>query len=94
MAGGITAITRTDAFKRDYKRLDPQLQNQVDEALVDLLKNPVPSSRRFHIIDNARPKVYSIDVTKNKSHKISFEIDGSACLLRRVGTHKDIDRNY
>lgn len=94
MAGGIKTIERTTAFKRDFKRLDPQLQKQVGDAIADLLADPVPANRRFHAIDHGRPKVYSIDVTGNKSHKISLEINGTHCTLRRVGTHRDIDRNF
>ena len=70
------------------------MQKEVQRAIDDLLKDPVPTSRRFHTIDNGRPKVFSIDVTGNKSHKISLEIDGERCLLRRVGTHREIDKNY
>lgn len=93
MAGGLKKITRTDSFARDYKKLDPNMQKEVDEAIRDLLRDPIPQVRRMHPIDNGRPKVFSIDVTSNKSHKISFSIDGEECLLRRVGTHKLIDRN-
>ena len=93
MAGGIQRIERTDAFKRDFKRLNLQLQKMVEEAIRDLVKDPVPASRRFHAIVAGRPKVYSIDVTGNKSHKISLELQGSTCTLRRVGTHREIDRN-
>lgn len=94
MAGNIKSIQRTDTFKRDFKRLDQQLQREVVSAIDDLHKDPVPSSRRFHAIDSSRPKVYSIDVTSNKSHKISLQIDGDVATLRRVGTHKEIDRSW
>jgi mRNA-degrading endonuclease YafQ of YafQ-DinJ toxin-antitoxin module len=94
MAGNIKSIQRADTFKRDFKRLDPQLQSEVIHAIEDLLSNPIPTSRRFHTIDRTRPKVYSIDVTGNKSHKISFQIDGETATLRRVGTHKEIDRSW
>lgn len=39
------------------------------------------------------PKVFTIDVTPNKAYKISFEYgDSGAVVLRRVRTHKEIDR--
>jgi hypothetical protein len=38
------------------------------------------------------PKVSTIDVLPNKSYKISFKIDGTVAILRRVATHKTIDR--
>ena len=74
--------------------MDPQLQKEVLLAIKDLMEDPIPAKRRFHTIDSKRPKVYSIDVTSNKAYKISLQIDGTVCLLRRVGTHRDIDKNY
>jgi len=94
MQGGFT-VTFTERFKRDYKRLPADLQKAVNDCIRDLMKDPVPAARRAHRINDKQfPKVYSVDVTPNKSHKLSFEIvDGNTAVLRRVGTHKDIDRS-
>ena len=93
MEGGFKKVARTDAFKRDYKRLKPDLQKLVDDCIKDLFKSPLPSARRAHRINDGLPKIFSADVDPNKSHKISFQIDGETCILRRVGSHKAIDRS-
>ena len=81
-------------FTRDYKRLPPDIQREVDNCLRDLGKQPVPAMRRLHRISPAgqRPQIFSVDVLPNKAYKISFELDGPHAVLRRVGTHQEIDR--
>lgn len=92
--GGWTVRPST-RFLRDYKRLSPDLQREVDNSLRDLGRQPVPAMRRLHRISPAgqRPQLFSVDVTPNKAYKISFELDGAFAVLRRVGTHAEIDRN-
>lgn len=93
MAGGFNGVERTSTFLRDYKNLTEQQQADVKECLRDLLADPVPAARRLHRITSNKPKVYSVDVYPNKSYKISFEIvEGNVVRLRRVATHRDIDR--
>lgn len=93
MQGGF-GIAFTERFKKDYKALSPDLQNAVDECIVDLGKDPIPATRRAHRINTGQlPKVFSLDVTSNKSHKLSFQLEGTTALLRRVGTHREIDRS-
>lgn len=36
--------------------------------------------------------MYSVDVTGNHAYKISLSIEGGVAVLRRVATHKRIDR--
>lgn len=93
MDGGFKKIGKTGTFDRDYKRLSPELQKAVDQCILDLFRSPIPSMRRAHRINNSFPKVFSVDVTSNHSHKISFQIEGEECILRRVGTHAQIDRS-
>ncbi len=95
-AGGvkIASISFTEKFKLEYKKLPSELQEQVNAALTDLLKQPMPRSLRFEKLSGYRkPNIFTIHVTANHSHKISLEIDGSAAILRRIGTHKQIDKN-
>lgn len=69
------------------------MKQEVDDAVRDLLSNPIPARRRFHSLEGYRnPRLFTIDVTSNKSHKISLEIDGTLATLRRIATHKEIDR--
>jgi mRNA-degrading endonuclease YafQ of YafQ-DinJ toxin-antitoxin module len=94
MQGGYT-IAFTERFKKDYKALSTDVQDAVDACILDLEKDPLPAVRRGHRINAGRfPKVFSVDVFSNKSYKISFEINGKEALLRRVGTHREIDRTY
>ncbi|MGV2863296.1 hypothetical protein [Achromobacter sp. AGC39] len=39
------------------------------------------------------PRILKIDVLANKSWQITFEMDGSVAILRRLGTHRNIDRS-
>lgn len=81
------------SFQNSYKRLAGDLQDACREAIADLLLNPLPKARRFHALCGYRdPKVFTVDVTSNHSHKLSFEIQGTVAVLRRVGTHTHIDR--
>ncbi len=93
MEGGFKQVAYTGTFQRDYKRLKPELQKLVDKCIEDFYKSPIPDKRRAHRINDDLPKIFSVDVTGNKSHKLSFQIEGEICILRRVGTHGDIDRS-
>jgi hypothetical protein len=76
------------------KCLPPEILRAAKEAIADLLKFPIPASRRLHALHGFRnPKVFTIDVLANHAYKISLEIDGQKANLRRIGTHKVIDRS-
>lgn len=93
MQGGFQ-LRLTERFIQDYKGLPIDLQRQVDACLIDLGRDPLPAARRAHSVTprGQRPQVYTVDVTRNKSHKLSFHIEGTMAVLRRAGTHKLIDR--
>ncbi|MGB4061874.1 MAG: hypothetical protein WBK26_16845 [Burkholderiaceae bacterium] len=78
----------------DLSSLNAQQQDAVKNCLIDLEKDPVPTGRRMHPVTpaGAKPKIYTVDVFPNKSYKISFQLDGGLLILRRVATHKQIDR--
>ena len=61
---------------------------------MDIQKDPMPGVRRPHSVTprGKKPTVYTVDVTANKAYKMSFQMDGDTAILRRVGTHKAIDR--
>lgn len=81
-------------FESDVKALPKDVLAAVKDAVADLLKNPIPTSRRLHPLAGFKnPKVYTIDVFSNHSYKISLEIEGDIATLRRVATHKVIDRS-
>lgn len=84
----------TDRFKREFKGLSHDLKAAVKEA-TDLLKtNPHSSRLRLEKLNGYKnPSIYTIHVTSNHSHKISFELQGTHAVLRRIATHKQIDRD-
>lgn len=89
----IESVQFTARFQKEYKALANDLRTEVDLALRDLLKNPIPPGRRFHALGGYKnPKLYTIDVTVNRAYKISLELDGTLATLRRIATHKQIDR--
>lgn len=90
----IVSIDQTrPSFARSFSSLPDDIAALAIDALVDLLKTPTPTRLRLHKLSGYKnPKVFTIDVTSNHSHKISLEIDGSVAILRKVGTHKEIDR--
>ena len=96
MAGGIriTSLRTTRRFERDYKRLPEDIKDEVDACLRLLRVDPMPGRLRFEKLNGYRnPNIYTIHVTSNHSHKLSMEIEDEVATLRRVGTHKTIDRN-
>lgn len=80
-------------FINSFKSLPPDIKAQAAKAIADLVRDPVPGRLRFEKLSGlANPAVYTIHVTRNHSHKASFELVGTAARMRRVGTHKEIDR--
>lgn len=88
----IDATTNT-TFVASVKKLSNEVKSYLKEALKELLKSPQPKKLRFEKLQgNNKPSVYTIHITPNHSHKLSFEMDGDIAILRRVGTHKEIDK--
>ena len=74
MQGGFK-LAFTDRFKKDFKRLSPDLRRHAEQCIRDIAKDPIPASRRAHRINTDQfPKVFAVDVTPNKSHKLSFHM--------------------
>lgn len=89
----IRTVAFTDRFKGEYKKLSPELKERIKEVLRDLVKSPPPRSLRFEKLHGYRnPSIYTIHLTTNHSYKISMSIEGDRAILRRVATHKEIDR--
>jgi mRNA-degrading endonuclease RelE of RelBE toxin-antitoxin system len=94
MRGGFQ-VQLTEKFIRDYKSLPLDIQKQVDACIVELGFDPIPNSRRPHSVSakGQKPTVYTVDVTSNKAYKLSFQVANHVAILRRVGTHKQLDRS-
>ena len=92
-AGGviITHLQATARFQRDYRKLDAGMKKRVGDKLNDLLQNPRPPGLAFEKLKGyAAPAVYTIHITGN--YKLSFSIEGTTAILRRVAAHDDMDR--
>lgn len=87
----IARIKRTARFKKDFDSLGQGLQSKTVQKLGDLLKTPRPPGLRFEKLKGySKPCIYSLHVTGN--YKVSFLVDGSTAILRRVAEHDEIDR--
>lgn len=94
MAGGYV-IRFAPIFERDLKALPRDIREQVMGCIEDVGQVPIPQSRRPHAVTpkGQRPVIYTVDVTGNKSHKMSYMIRENVVYLLRVGTHKMLDRD-
>lgn len=87
----IEQVTYGSRFKKEYKKLSSELQNQVDSTVDSLIGKNRSAGIRFEKLKGyANPNIYTVHVTGN--YKLSFEINGNIAFLRRVGNHNEIDR--
>lgn len=86
-------VATNPGFALSAKKLPDDIKQFLGKALVELLESPQPKRLRLEKLKgNNRPPIYTIHITPNHSHKLSFEINGDVAVLRVVGTHKEIDR--
>jgi mRNA-degrading endonuclease RelE of RelBE toxin-antitoxin system len=77
---------KTNAFKRTYKNLDPQVQRRIDEGLRQLAHRPRESGRHKYGNLNC---IYSYDI--GNQYRILYAIvnnEEQEVVLMNVGTHK------
>jgi hypothetical protein len=92
-AGGvvITRWKKQRMFHREYRKLEIDLCDLVDQKLQDLTCSPRPPGLGFEKLKGySNPDIYTLHVTGNI--KISFGIVDGVAYLRRVANHGDIDR--
>ena len=81
------------SFAKTLRAVSTDIQSQTLSAATSLTNEPIPTRLRFEKLSCYRnPSIYTIHITHNHSHKLSFEIHGTTAILRKVGTHKEIDR--
>lgn len=78
-----------DTFKKDYKRLSPEIKEKVDKQLEFLVENPSHPSLNIHPIRGTEG-IWEGYIDYH--YRFTFEIDGDFYVLRKVGTH-DIIKN-
>jgi len=79
----------TRYFIREYQNLPKDIQKQVDKKLELLENNPRHPSLRVHKIKKTK-EILEGRVTKN--YRFTFRIERDFCILRRIGTHKIIEK--
>jgi hypothetical protein len=69
-------------------------RQMVIDAISDLLLDPLPLRLDFKKLKGYKnPNIYTVTICGNHAYKLSFEIKNEIAILRRVGTHKQIDEN-
>jgi mRNA-degrading endonuclease YafQ of YafQ-DinJ toxin-antitoxin module len=90
----IAEIRRTAKFERDWKSCPVDVRRSAAEALRKLIGNPAANRLRMHPLNGlGKPTIFKIDVFPNRSWQISFHLSGEVAILRRLCTHKEMDRN-
>ncbi|MGO9118213.1 MAG: type II toxin-antitoxin system RelE/ParE family toxin [Desulfomonilaceae bacterium] len=82
-------ILRTDHFKKDYKKLHPDIRKQVVQKLKFLAKDLNHPSLRTRKL-KATIDLWEFRITAN--YRAVFRMEGENCLLLGVGTHRIVDR--
>ena len=79
----------TEKFKKDYKKLGSVVQGQTDEKLKFFAEKPFHNSFRIQKMQG-RAGIYEASI--NMQHRFLFQIDGSACILLRIGKHDILEK--
>ena len=78
-------LVTTTRFWRDYNKLNPTIQNQVDKALELLAENPHHPSLHTHK-RRGEKEVWQARVTRG--HRLYFEMEGDIIRLVSVVSHE------
>ena len=82
-------IEATRTFLKLYKKLDPEIKNQVKKAMALLDKDAShPSSGNKKIAGH--DDIYEIRVSK--TYRITYTKTGDTAVFRKVGTHDILNR--
>lgn len=74
-------------FKKDYKKLSPEIRDKVDKQLFFLLNNPEHPSLNLHPVRGTRG-IWEGYIDYH--YRFTFEIEGEFFVLRKVGPHNII----
>ena len=90
----IERFAYSERFKSEFQKLKPDVQAAVKQALEQLKTNPEARTLRLHPLTGlSKPMVWKIDVFANHSWQVTFELNDKTAELKRVATHKSIDRS-
>jgi hypothetical protein len=89
----VSDFRTTSRFEGELKSASADAQAAAKEAIALLLSNPKAGRLRLHQLKGYKPSIWVIDVYANHSWQITFEMQGETAILRRLATHKNIDRD-
>lgn len=90
----ITGFAYSERFQADLSSLSVDVVRAAKDALKLLQTNPRARSLRLHTLTGMpKPTIWKIDIYANHAWQITFELNGTVAELKRIGTHKTIDRN-
>lgn len=93
MAPKVTALDSTEQFRREVRDAPPDVQGELKLVLQLLLANSAAGRLRVHPLSGyAKPTIFKADVFTNRAWQITFEMNGTTAVLRRLATHKQLDR--
>lgn len=77
-------VVRTERFKRDFKRLPPEVQRRTEGALERFIVNRRHPSLQVKKMEGALA-IWEMRVTDN--YRVTFQVFQDGVQLRRIGTH-------
>ncbi len=90
----IAGFRHSERFAAELRGAPPDVQRRVKEILDTLAKNPDARSLRLHALRGyGKPQLFKVDVFSNHSWQITLEVEGGLAILRRLATHRELDRN-
>ena len=82
-------IRRSGPFKKDFKKLPLPIKRRTEEVLRLLASNLRHPSFRTIITDKKR-RIWKLDI--NGGYRFTFRIENETIVLRRAGTHDEMER--
>ncbi len=83
-------IQQTNGFLRAYKKLHDNQKNVVDQAVADIVRNPVIGEAKKG--DLSGVYVHKFDCISQR-FLLAYEYDSATRILLLVGTHENFYRN-
>lgn len=89
----VSGFAYSERFKTEMQDASPDIHRAALNALELLQANPKAKSLRLHNLTGyPKPTIWKIDVFVNRSWQITFELVGEVAHLKRISTHRSIDR--
>ena len=80
-------IKTSKIFENDYLNLSEKIKERANKQLSFLVKDPHHPSLRLKKI-KGNDNIWEARITQN--YRLTFQIDGDICLLRRIGKHDEV----